>query len=97
MIAVPGDVKDTTLSGIIADEMAIGMINQKTTAVRIIPVIVFLSIIRSVILLIISVNTSFDKFDKKWVWINNGAAVFGMELYSDEPFVSGYFHNLDQI
>ncbi|HOO79929.1 MAG TPA: PFL family protein [Lachnospiraceae bacterium] len=39
MIAVPGDVKDTTLSGIIADEMAIGMINQKTTAVRIIPVI----------------------------------------------------------
>ena len=39
MIAVPGDVKDTTIAGIIADEMAIGMINQKTTAVRIIPVI----------------------------------------------------------
>ena len=39
MIAVPGDTKATTLSGIIADEMAIGMINQKTTAVRIIPVI----------------------------------------------------------
>lgn len=39
MIAVPGDTKETTLSGIIADEMAIGMINQKTTAVRIIPVI----------------------------------------------------------
>ena len=37
MIAVPGDTKATTLSGIIADEMAIGMINQKTTAVRIIP------------------------------------------------------------
>ena len=39
MIAVPGDTKATTISGIIADEMAIGMINQKTTAVRIIPVI----------------------------------------------------------
>ena len=39
MIAVPGDTKDTTISGIIADEMAIGMINQKTTAVRLIPVI----------------------------------------------------------
>lgn len=38
MIAVPGDTKATTLSGIIADEMAIGMINQKTTAVRLIPV-----------------------------------------------------------
>ena len=39
MIAIPGDTPDTTISGIIADEMAIGMINQKTTAVRIIPVI----------------------------------------------------------
>ncbi len=39
MIAIPGDVADTTISGIIADEMAIGMINQKTTAVRVIPVI----------------------------------------------------------
>lgn len=39
MIAVPGDTKATTLAGIIADEMAIGMVNQKTTAVRIIPVI----------------------------------------------------------
>lgn len=39
MIAVPGDTKPSTISGIIADEMAIGMINQKTTAVRIIPVI----------------------------------------------------------
>ncbi|MBR4543643.1 MAG: PFL family protein [Lachnospiraceae bacterium] len=39
MIAVPGDTKATTLSGIIADEMAIGMINQKTTAVRIIPAV----------------------------------------------------------
>ena len=39
MIAIPGDTKATTTSGIIADEMAIGMINQKTTAVRIIPVI----------------------------------------------------------
>ena len=39
MIAVPGDTKATTLSGIIADEMAIGMVNQKTTAVRLIPVI----------------------------------------------------------
>lgn len=38
MIAVPGDTKDTTISGIIADEAAIGMVNQKTTAVRIIPV-----------------------------------------------------------
>lgn len=39
MIAVPGDTKPSTISGIIADEMAIGMVNQKTTAVRIIPVI----------------------------------------------------------
>lgn len=39
MIAIPGDTKPTTISGIIADEMAIGMINQKTTAVRLIPVI----------------------------------------------------------
>lgn len=39
MIAIPGKTKATTISGIIADEMAIGMINQKTTAVRIIPVI----------------------------------------------------------
>ncbi len=39
MIAIPGDVKAATISGIIADEMAIGMVNQKTTAVRIIPVI----------------------------------------------------------
>jgi uncharacterized protein (UPF0210 family) len=38
MIAIPGDTKASTLSGIIADEMAIGMINQKTTAVRMIPV-----------------------------------------------------------
>ncbi len=39
MIAIPGDVEPSTISGIIADEMAIGMINQKTTAVRLIPVI----------------------------------------------------------
>ena len=39
MIAIPGDTKATTISGIIADEMAIGMINNKTTAVRLIPVI----------------------------------------------------------
>lgn len=39
MIAIPGDVSAKTISGIIADEMAIGMINQKTTAVRLIPVI----------------------------------------------------------
>lgn len=39
MIAIPGDTKATTISGIIADELAIGMINQKTTAVRVIPVI----------------------------------------------------------
>ena len=39
MIAIPGDTKSTTIAGIIADEMAIGMINQKTTAVRLIPVI----------------------------------------------------------
>ena len=39
MIAIPGDTKNTTIAGIIADELAIGMINQKTTAVRIIPVI----------------------------------------------------------
>ncbi len=39
MIAIPGDTKPTTIAGIIADELAIGMVNQKTTAVRIIPVI----------------------------------------------------------
>lgn len=38
MIAIPGDTSESTISGIIADEMAIGMINQKTTAVRVIPV-----------------------------------------------------------
>ncbi|MCD7780790.1 MAG: PFL family protein [Candidatus Gastranaerophilales bacterium] len=38
MIAIPGNTPDTTISGIIADEMAIGMINKKTTAVRVIPV-----------------------------------------------------------
>lgn len=39
MIAIPGATKASTISGIIADEMAIGMVNQKTTAVRLIPVI----------------------------------------------------------
>ncbi len=39
MIAIPGDTPATTISGIIADEAAIGMVNQKTTAVRIIPVV----------------------------------------------------------
>lgn len=38
MIAIPGDTPETTISGMIADEMAIGMINKKTTAVRVIPV-----------------------------------------------------------
>ena len=38
MIAIPGDTKASTIAGIIADESAIGMINQKTTAVRLIPV-----------------------------------------------------------
>ena len=37
MIAIPGDTPNTTIAGMIADEMAIGMINKKTTAVRIIP------------------------------------------------------------
>ncbi len=39
MVAIPGKTSASTISGIIADEMAIGMINNKTTAVRIIPVI----------------------------------------------------------
>ena len=39
MIAIPGSTSAATISGMIADEMAIGMINQKTTAVRVIPVI----------------------------------------------------------
>ena len=39
MIAIPGNTSSATISGIIADEMAIGMINQKTTAVRLIPVV----------------------------------------------------------
>ena len=38
MIALPGDVSASTISAIIADEMAIGMVNNKTTAVRVIPV-----------------------------------------------------------
>ena len=37
MIAIPGDTSAETISGIIADEAAIGMVNQKTTAVRVIP------------------------------------------------------------
>lgn len=39
MVVVPGDTSAATLSGMIADEMAIGMVNQKTTAVRVIPAI----------------------------------------------------------
>ncbi len=39
MIAIPGDTPDSTISGMIADEMALGMVNQKTTAVRLIPAI----------------------------------------------------------
>jgi uncharacterized protein (UPF0210 family) len=39
MIAIPGDTSAATISGIIADEMALGMVNQKTTAVRLIPAI----------------------------------------------------------
>ena len=39
MIAIPGSTPATTISGIIADEAAIGMVNQKTTAVRIIPAV----------------------------------------------------------
>ncbi len=38
MVAIPGDASESTISAIIADEMAIGMVNNKTTAVRIIPV-----------------------------------------------------------
>ncbi len=38
MVAVPGDTPDAAISGIIPDEAAIGMINNKTTAVRMIPV-----------------------------------------------------------
>lgn len=39
MIAIPGDTCAASISGIIADEMALGMVNQKTTAARLIPVI----------------------------------------------------------
>ena len=39
MRAIPGGTPATTIAGIIADEAAIGMVNQKTTAVRIIPVV----------------------------------------------------------
>ena len=39
LIAIPGDTSAPPIAGIIADEAAIGMINQKTTAVRVIPVI----------------------------------------------------------
>ena len=38
MVALPGSTSTETLAGIIADEMAIGMINKKTTACRLIPV-----------------------------------------------------------
>ena len=39
MIAIPGDTPATTISGILADEMAIGMVNNKTTACRLIPAV----------------------------------------------------------
>ena len=38
MVAIPGDTPASTISGMLADEAAIGMINNKTTAVRVIPV-----------------------------------------------------------
>ena len=38
MVAIPGDTPESTISALIADEMAIGMVNNKTTAVRVIPV-----------------------------------------------------------
>ena len=38
MVAVPGDTPAATIAGIIADECAIGVMNSKTTAVRLIPV-----------------------------------------------------------
>jgi uncharacterized protein (UPF0210 family) len=38
MVALPGDISEETLAAIIADEMAIGVINRKTTATRLIPV-----------------------------------------------------------
>jgi uncharacterized protein (UPF0210 family) len=38
MIAIPGDTDAATISGIIADEISIGVVNNKTTAVRVIPV-----------------------------------------------------------
>ncbi len=38
MVAIPGNTSAETLAGIMADEMAIGMINSKTTATRLIPV-----------------------------------------------------------
>jgi uncharacterized protein len=38
MVAIPGDTTAETIAGIMADEMAIGMVNHKTTAVRLIPV-----------------------------------------------------------
>jgi hypothetical protein len=38
MVALPGDTSEETLAAIIADEMAIGVINKKTTATRLIPV-----------------------------------------------------------
>jgi uncharacterized protein (UPF0210 family) len=38
MVAVPGDTPEESIAGIIADELAIGMVNNKTTAVRIVPV-----------------------------------------------------------
>ncbi|MBQ7529939.1 PFL family protein [bacterium] len=38
MIAIPGDTPATTISGIVADEMVIGMVNNKTTAVRVLPI-----------------------------------------------------------
>ena len=38
MIAIPGDTPASTISGIIADEISIGVVNNKTTAVRVIPV-----------------------------------------------------------
>lgn len=45
----------------------------------------------------LSFNAGADKANKKWVRIDNGAAVFRVELNSDEPFMFRDFNDLNQV
>lgn len=64
MIAIPGDTSADVISGIIADEAAIGMVNTKTTAVRLIPAIGKKSVMNSTLV-------DFSVADLLWKLIQN--------------------------